>query len=154
MHMSTNPRSTQYNAVLNDPNWAFPLNHAMMAVSILADFKGENLKIFDMKGSSMCDFNVIATAQNTMQARAMADEISRQLRAAGTEIVSYEGYGSADWILIDTGDVIVHVFQENTRGAYDLDLVFGERPQVKIPEEFYFSGPTKTTTEDALKGFF
>lgn len=140
--------------ILTDKRWEFPLNHAMAATYMLAHYKGENLKVFDMKGSSMCDFNVIATAQNTMQARAMADEIARQFRAAGTELLSYEGYGSADWILIDTGDVIVHVFQENTRGAYDLDHVFGERPQVKIPEEFYFSGPTKTTSEDALKGFF
>ena len=69
MLMSTNPRSQQYNAVLNDPSWVFPLNHAMMAVNILADFKGENLKVFDMKGSSMCDFNVIATAQNNLVIR-------------------------------------------------------------------------------------
>lgn len=146
--------SKELTQILTDKRWEFPLNHAMAATYMLAHYKGENLKVFDMKGSSMCDFNVIATAQNTMQARAMADEIARQFRAAGTELLSYEGYGSADWILIDTGDVIVHVFQENTRGAYDLDHVFGERPQVKIPEEFYFSGPTKTTSEDALKGFF
>jgi len=146
--------TSELSKINSDKRWEFPLNQAMSATYLLAHYKGENLKVFDMKGSSMCDFNVIATAQNTMQARAMADEISRQFRAAGTEILSYEGYGSADWILIDTGDVIVHVFQENTRGAYDLDHVFGERPQVKIPDEFYFSGPTKTTTEDALKGFF
>jgi ribosome-associated protein len=146
--------TSELTKINSDKRWEFPLNHAMSATYLLAHFKGENLKVFDMKGSSMCDYNVIATAQNTMQARAMADEISRQFRAAGTEILSYEGYGSADWILIDTGDVIVHVFQENTRGAYDLDHVFGERPQVQIPEEFYFAGPTKTTTEDALKGFF
>ena len=137
-----------------DKRWEFPLNQAMSAAYVMAHYKGENLKIFDMRGGSMCDYNVVATAQNTMQARAMADEFARQMRSQGKELLSYEGYGSADWILLDTGDVIVHIFQENTRGAYDLDHVFGERPQIKIPEEFYFSGPTKTTSEDALKGFF
>ena len=141
--------------IIGDKRWAFPLNHAFVATYLLAHFKGENLKVFDMtKGSALCDYNIVATAQNPTQARAMADEIARQLRAQGTEIKSFEGYGSADWILLDTGDVIVHVFQENTRDAYDLDHVFGERPQVKIPEEFYFAGPAKTTGEDNLKGFF
>ncbi len=145
----------ELNKILSDQRWPFPLNHALSAAYVLAHFKGENLKVFDMtRGSAMCDYNVVATAQNPMQARGMADEISRQFRALGTEIRSYEGYGSADWILIDLGDVIIHVFQENTRGAYDLDHVFGERPQIQIPEEFYFSGPTKTTSEEALKGFF
>lgn len=139
--------------IMTDSRWPFPQNHAMAATYILAHYKGENLKVFDMKGSSMCDYNVIATAQNPTQARAMADEISRQLRAVGTQILSYEGYGSADWILLDTGDVIVHVFQENTRGAYDLDHVFGERPQVKIPDEFYFSGATPSKVDDT-KGYF
>lgn len=145
----------EVNRVLEDSRWAFPLNHAMAAALICANYKGENLKIFDMtKGSALCDFNVVATAQNPMQARAMCDEFARQLRALGTEILSFEGYATADWILVDTGDVIVHVFQENTRGAYDLDHVFGDRPQVKIPDEFYFSGPAKTSAEENLKGFF
>jgi ribosome-associated protein len=141
--------------ITSDSRWAFPLNHAMSAAYVLAHYKGENLKIFDMtKGSAMCDFNVIATAQNPMQARGMTDELARQFRAIGTEIKSYEGYNSADWILIDTGDVIIHVFQENTRGAYDLDHVFGDYPQARIPDEFYFSGASAPKTEDSLKGFF
>lgn len=145
----------EFTKIIGDKRWEFPLNQAMGASYLLAHFKGENLKVFDMtKGSAMCDYNIVATAQNPTQARSMVDELARQLRAQGTEIKSYEGYGSADWILLDTGDVIVHVFQENTRGAYDLDHVFGDRPQVKIPEEFYFAGPVKQTTEDNLKGYF
>lgn len=141
--------------ILSDKRWEFPLNHAMAATYLLAHYKGENLKMFDMtKGSAICDFNIVATALNPMQSRAMADEIARQFRAIGTEIRSFEGYGTADWILLDTGDVMVHIFQDNTRGAYDLDHVFGDRPQVQIPEEFYFSGTVKATTEETLKGFF
>ncbi|MFP5490013.1 MAG: ribosome silencing factor [Bacteriovoracia bacterium] len=141
--------------ILNDKRWAFPLNHAMAATYVLAHYKGENLKVFDMQnGSAMCDYNIVATAQNPMQARAMADEIGRQFREMGTEIISFEGYGSADWILLDTGDVITHIFQENTRSAYDLDHVFGDRPHVKIPDEFYFAGAAAPKAEETLKGFF
>jgi ribosome-associated protein len=108
----------------------------MAACMIIANYKGDNIKMFDMtKGSALCDFNIVASAQNPTQARSMADEIARQFRALGSEIKSYEGYGTADWILVDIGDLIVHIFQENTRDAYDLDHVFGERPQVKIPED-------------------
>lgn len=153
--MSKEHLQSEVNRIISNTSWSYPLNYAMSACMIIANFKGENIKMFDMtKGSALCDFNIVASAQNPTQARAMADEIARQFRALGTEIKSYEGYGSADWILVDIGDLIVHIFQENTRDAYDLDHVFGERPQVKIPEEFYFAGPAKTTTEETLKGYF
>ena len=106
------------------------------------------------KFSSLCDFNVIATAQNTMQARAMADEIARQFRSLEVAVLSMEGYGSADWILIDTGDVIIHIFQDSTRDMYELDRVFETAETVAIPEEFYFGGVTTKPAEDNLKGFF
>lgn len=141
--------------ITQDSRWEFPLNNAMAAAYLLAHYKGENLKVFDMtKRSALCDFNVIATAQNTMQARSMADEIAAQFRALGTTVRSMEGYGSADWILIDTGDVIVHIFQDSTREVYDLDTVFDGAPQASIPSEFYFSGSTPKSAEENLKGYF
>ena len=141
--------------ITQDSRWTFPMNNAMAAAYLLAHYKGENLKVFDMsKRSSLCDFNVLATAQNTMQARSMADEIASQFRALGTTVRSMEGYGSADWILIDTGDVIVHIFQDSTRDVYDLDTVFGEAPQTSIPAEFYFSGTVPKSSEESLKGYF
>jgi ribosome-associated protein len=145
-----------YLGVLESSEWKFPLNHAMLAAKIIADFKGENLKIFNMtEGGVLCDYNVVATAQNTTQARAMMDEIGRTFRNTGTKLQSVEGYNSADWILLDTGDVIIHVFQESTRDVYDLDHVFGERPQIKIPEEFYFGAQAPQQKDNSnLKGFF
>lgn len=142
--------------VLSNSEFKFPLNHAMASAWILANYKGDNLKIFDMKKStSLCDYAVVATAQNVTQARAMIDEISSQLRENGASIVSYEGYESADWILLDTGDIMIHVFTGANRDVYDLDLVFAKNTQVKIPEEFYFGKPTETSKEKPdLKGFF
>jgi ribosome-associated protein len=142
--------------VIDNQAFEFPLNHAMASAWILANFKGDNLKVFDMrKSTSLCDYSVLATAQNATQCRAMADEIAANLKQHGANIVSFEGYESADWILLDTGDVIVHVFNGPSRDVYDLDMIFAKNQQVKIPEEFYFGTPTNVATEKAdLKGFF
>lgn len=147
---------SEVNKVITDSSYEFPLNHAMASAWILAHFKGDNLKIFDMrKTSSLCDFSVLATAQNATQARAMIDEVSVNLKHQGANILSYEGYESADWILLDTGDVIIHVFNGPARDVYDLDMVYAKNTQVKIPEEFYFGKPTTTTSEKSdLKGYF
>jgi ribosome-associated protein len=147
---------TEVTKVITNKDFEFPLNHAMASTWILANFKGDNLKIFDMrKTSALCDYSIIATAQNATQARAMSDEISGNLQQQGAHIVSYEGYESADWILIDTGDIIVHIFNGPSRDVYDLDMIFAKNPQVKIPEEFYFGTPTNVSTEKPdLKGFF
>jgi ribosome-associated protein len=147
---------TEVNKVITNSAFEFPLNHAMASAWILANFKGDNLKVFDMrKTSALCDFSVIATAQNATQARAMIDEVSQNLKNQGASIVSYEGYESADWILLDTGDIIVHVFNGPARDVYDLDMVYVKNAQVKIPEEFYFAKPAATTSEKSdLKGFF
>ena len=142
--------------VITNTGFEFPLNHAMASAWIVANYKGENLKIFDQrKSSALCDYSILATAQNATQARSMVDEISANLKDNGANIVSYEGYESADWILLDTGDIIVHIFNGPSRDVYDLDSVLSRNPQVKIPDEFYFGKPTNVATEKAdLKGYF
>jgi ribosome-associated protein len=148
--------NNEVNKVMTNSSFEFPLNHAMASAWILANFKGENLKIFDLKNSSaLVDYSILATAQNPTQARAMVDEISLNLKNHGAHIVSYEGYESADWILLDTGDVMIHVFNGPARDVYDLDMIYAKNSQVKIPEEFYFSQATtaKSSKED-LKGYF
>lgn len=141
--------------VLGTPGFEFPLNHAMAASWIIANFKGDNLKIFDLrKSSSLCDFSVLATASNATQARAMADEIAGNLKLNGANVISFEGYESADWILLDTGDIIVHVFNGPARDVYDLDMVLMKNPQVKIPEEYYFGKPATEAKKNDLKGYF
>ena len=147
---------TEVKKIIFNTGFEFPLNHAMASAWIVANYKGENLKIFDLrKSSALCDFAILATAQNTTQARAMVDEISGNLKDNGASLVSYEGYESANWILLDTGDIIVHIFTGPARDVYDLDLVLARSPQVKIPEEYYFGKPTAVATEKAdLKGYF
>lgn len=147
---------SEVNKIMSNPEFEFPLNHAMASAWILANFKGDNLKVFDMrKTSALCDYSILATAQNATQARSMVDEISANLKLKGAELVSYEGYESADWILLDTGDIIVHVFNGSARDVYDLDMIYVKNAQVKIPEEYYFGKPATASNEKPdLKGFF
>lgn len=140
--------------IFDNKSYEFPKNQAMVAAWIAAHFKGEGLKIFDMsKHGSICDCSVLVTALNPTQARSMADEISANLKHLGADLYSYEGYESADWILLDFGDTIVHIFQLAARDVYDLDLVFAKHPQIQIPEEFYFGKPAESKKDD-LKGYF
>lgn len=146
----------EVNKVISNPSFEFPLNHAMASAWIMANFKGDNLKIFDLrKSSALVDYAILATAQNPTQGRAMVDEISSNLKNHGAHIVSYEGYESADWILLDTGDVMVHVFNGTARDVYDLDMIYAKNVQVIIPEEFYFSQPVSSKgSKENLKGYF
>ncbi len=117
----------------------FPQSAALSAAWIVAHFKGVNIKIYDTKDkSSLCDYNLIASAENTTQARAMVDEITYCLKQNDMELTSVEGLDDAEWILVDLGDIIVHIFQETAREVFDLDQLWGECPQVEIPQEYYF----------------
>ena len=120
----------------------FPQNIALAAAWIIANFKGINIKIFDVRGSSsLCDFNIIASAQNTTQARSIVDVLSPNLKAHDQEIISLEGVHEAEWILVDVGDVIIHIFLETSRDVFDLDQLWKGFPQIQIPEEYYFGTP-------------
>lgn len=126
--------------VLESKDYAFPLNQAMGAAWIIANFKGINIKVLDSSNtSSLCDYNIIATAENIIQARAMVDELQGNLKEKSEEPRSLEGMEDGEWILLDLGDVIVHIFQENTRDVFDLDGLWSNLDSVAIPQEFYFS---------------
>lgn len=130
-------------AIYADKNLAQPLNMAMAAAWIMGNFKGMNLKILDLRNqSAIADLFVIGSASNLTQASAMAEEISFQMRNLGLEAISREGLKqSTDWILLDYGDVIVHVFHEPARTIYDLEHLYKNAINVEIPESYYFSTP-------------
>jgi len=126
--------------IIDSGDYKVPLNFAMAGTWILGNLKGVNLKVLDVKKtSSLADFFVIASATNTTQAKAMADEIIVQLKRRGGTTISKEGFNDTDWILIDFGDVIFHIFQEMSRDVYDLENLWRDAKPVRIPDEFYFS---------------
>jgi len=105
--------------------------------SSLNDDKAEGLVVIDLHGkSSIADYLVIASGRSTRQVGAMADHLALKLKGAGAERISVEGLPQGDWVLIDAGDVIVHLFRPEVRGIYNLEKMWGsglaepERPAV------------------------
>lgn len=141
--MSREYVTKEVTTIYNDKNFEAPLNVAMAAAWIMGNFKGINLKVLDLrKTSGIADFFVLGSAGNPTQAAAMAEEISFQLRNLGLEAISREGLKqSTDWILLDYGDVIIHVFHEPARTTYDLDTLYKNALSIDIPESYYFSTP-------------
>lgn len=127
--------------IIEDKNLETPLNHVMAASWIIGNFKGINLKVLDLrKYSTITDYFVLGSASNPTQMSAMAEEISAQMRELGLEALSREGLKqSTDWVLLDYGDFIVHVFSEPARTIYDLDHLYKDAISIEIPESYYFS---------------
>ena len=84
--------------------------------------------------TSFTDFFVICTVTNPRQGHAVADEVGKQLKAMGELPVSLEGYDQADWILMDYGDFLVHIFSETARSYYDLERLWRHAKAVEVPE--------------------
>ena len=82
-----------------------------LAVKALEDKKGEDIRVIDIHGVSvLADYFVIADGSNASQVKAMADNVEEELGKAGHECRQIEGYQTAGWILMDYGDLIVHIF--------------------------------------------
>lgn len=127
--------------ILSDKKLEFPLNLAMASAWLAGNFKGTQLKIFDVRGrSTLCDFFVLSSAGNVTQLNAMANEIVGQFRQNQVKILSIEGM-DGNWVLLDFGDIIVHLFLEDARYQYNLDELWKTAPQVAIPQSYYFSEP-------------
>lgn len=96
----------------------------------LDEAKAEKLVSIDLKGkSSIGDFMVIATGNSDRHVGAIADQLRRKLKEAGAAHVRVEGLDTCDWVLVDTGDIIVHVFRAEVREFYNLEKMWsGERP--------------------------
>lgn len=100
------------------------------------DRKAEDVRVLDVQGlSSYADYLVLMTATSDRQVSAVADAIDAALKKSGVRTLGVEGVGAGNWILIDTGDVVVHVFHHEARGFYDLDSLWSDakRVTVKMP---------------------
>ena len=99
------------------------------------DKKAEEPVVLDLRGlTSLADFFVILTATSETHARTIADEIKKKLKEKNVLPVSTEGYDSAGWILLDYGDVIVHVFKPEVRELYNLESLWMDAPRLDVEE--------------------
>lgn len=96
-----------------------------LAVAALEDVKGQNLVVLDVRGrTSITDFMVLATGNSRRQVKALADNVVEAAREAGHRPLGVEGAEVAEWILVDLGDVLVHVMQPQVREFYRLENVW------------------------------
>lgn len=85
--------------------------------------------------ASFTEFFIIASGANQRQVQAISDEINEQLKKQlGSRPVRVEGYRTAEWILLDYGDFVVHIFDKNAREFYDLERLWRDARRVEIPE--------------------
>jgi ribosome-associated protein len=104
----------------------FPKQLSDLAVRSLDDDKAEDIVVIDLAGkSSIADFMIIATGRSQRQVAALAEHVREKLAALGVKRVSTEGLSQADWVLIDAGDVIVHLFRPEVRAFYNLEKMWG-----------------------------
>jgi ribosome-associated protein len=88
----------------------------------LDDDKAENIVTIDLEGrSALCDAAVIASGRSSRHVGAMAEHLARRLKDAGYGTRPINGQGQGDWVLVDAGDVIVHIFRPEVRDYYDLE---------------------------------
>lgn len=94
-------------------------------LACLDEAKAEDIVTIDLKGkSSIGDFMVIATGRNDRHVGAVAEQLRKHLKDAGYENVRVEGLQTCDWVLIDAGDVLVHVFRAEVRDFYNLEKMW------------------------------
>ncbi|HEX8073249.1 MAG TPA: ribosome silencing factor [Pyrinomonadaceae bacterium] len=85
--------------------------------------------------ASFTDYFIITSGTNPRQVQAIADEIEERLKRAGTRPARIEGYATAEWVLLDYGDFVVHVFDDKARRFYDLERLWRDARRVELPPE-------------------
>jgi ribosome-associated protein len=92
------------------------------AVTALEDIKARDISVFDVrKLTSLYDTLVIASAESNRQVKALANHVRDKLKAAGATIVGVEGEATGEWVLVDAGDIVVHIMQPAVRAYYNLE---------------------------------
>ena len=108
---------------------------AQIACKAIDDKKGQDIKIIDIHNVSViADYFVIASGTNSNQVQAIVDNVEEQLGRAGFEAKQIEGNRNSSWILMDYGDVIVHVFNEENRLFYDLERIWRDGKILDVQE--------------------
>lgn len=98
--------------------------------------KAADLRVLDLQGlTSFTDYFVICSGSNPRQIQAIADEVERRLKQQGRSPLGIEGYEHAEWILVDYGEFLVHIFSEAARGYYDLERLWRKAKEIALPGE-------------------
>lgn len=133
-HPKLNPVSSQATGTCRVPEpLIVPAHHAShrrsrsskiqkTAIAALEDIKARNITVLDVrKLTSLYDTLIIATAESNRQVKALSQHVREALKAAGASIIGVEGEQTGEWVLVDAGDIVVHIMQPATRAYYNLE---------------------------------
>ena len=106
---------------------------AKVAVEALKEKKGYDVKVIDISEISiLADYFIIANGSNANQVQAMVDNVEEQMYKAGFDDPKVEGYNNASWILLDYNDVVLHIFDEESRSFYNLERLWRDGKEVDV----------------------
>lgn len=112
-----------------------------MALTAAAEKKAIDTVVLDLREiASFTDYFIIASGANERQVQAISDEVVDTLKKSGTPVNRVEGYKTAEWILLDYGDFVMHIFGDKARKFYDLERLWRESKRVVLPPEFSNAG--------------
>lgn len=105
-----------------------------LAINALEDVKGKNIVSLDTsKLTSLFSHLIVATGDSNRQVKALANNVAVELKAAGVDIVGTEGHESGEWVLVDAGDVVIHVMLPAVRDYYDIEALWGGQKPSFVP---------------------
>lgn len=135
--MTMSSDKTESSSVLQE-NTDPSRDKALACARAAIDKKAENVKILDLTNlSGFTEYFVICSGMSDRQVQAIAESVEFEMESSEHELVSIEGYAEGRWVLMDLGDVVVHIFLDALREYYDLENLWVDAPRVKIPSEFY-----------------
>jgi len=103
---------------------------AAVVVNALEDLKGQDIVRLDVRGlTDVTDILVVASGNSTRQVKALAEHVIEACRAAGFAPLGLEGMETAEWVLVDLGDLVLHVMLPATRAFYELEKLWSLRPE-------------------------
>ena len=109
-----------------------PLDLGLEITKLIRDRNCENIRVLDISDvSPITDYFIIATGTSDRQLRSLSDEIERLGKNLKQKVYKVAGRESGDWIVMDFVDVVVHLFNQELRAYYDLELIWGESPYVE-----------------------
>lgn len=108
---------------------------AAYAIEVLENKKAEDITLIDISEVSViADYFIIAGGNNKSQIQALSDAVDEKLGKAGLPLKQLEGYNNANWILLDFGDIIIHIFDKENRLFYDLERIWRDGRQIDAKE--------------------
>ena len=100
----------------------------------LEDVKAQDIQVFNTEHlSPLFERVIVASGTSNRQTKALADHVEEQLKALGVPVLGVEGGDSGEWVLVDLGDVVVHIMQPPVRAYYNLEELWGVQPKLRAP---------------------